>query len=182
MKKINNKLTKVLALTSVAVACVAMPQKTEAHPGYGFGGPRHMMHGPRGGFWGHGGRNFWPGFVGGVAGGIIGSAIARPYYSYGYAAPVVYTTPTVYTTPVYTTPVYTQPTVITPTVTYQQPVAQPQVIEKTVIKEVPAQQETAIQQSAPSIKVDENNGPVLIKKKAMIDGKLQDVYVPQNQR
>lgn len=181
MKKLNNKLTKVLALTSVAVACVAMPQKTEAHPGHGFGGPHHMMggwgHGPRGGFWGHGGRNFWPGFVGGVAGGIIGGAIARPYYSYGYAAPVVYATPTVYATPV-----YAQPTVITPTVAYQQSVAQPQVIEKTIIKEVPVQQETAIQQSAPSIKVDENNGPVLIKKKAMIDGKSQDVYVPQNQR
>ena len=38
-------------------------------PGPGFHHvPRHYHHG---GFWGRGGRNFWPGFIGGVVGGVV---------------------------------------------------------------------------------------------------------------
>jgi len=58
-----------------------------------------------GDWWGKGGRNFWPGFIGGVVGGIVGNAVARPYYS-----------DTVVVQP--TTTVVTQPVVV------QQPVVQ----------------------------------------------------------
>ena len=98
-----------------------------ARPGPGFGGPRGGFGGPRGGFggprpmmhhrpapimhhhhhggWGYGGRNFWPGFVGGVVGGVLTDAIIGPR---------------VITTPVVTTPVYTTPVVATPVYTSQQ--------------------------------------------------------------
>ena len=98
-----------------------------ARPGPGFGGHRGGFGGPRGGFggprpmmhhrpapimhhhhhggWGHGGRNFWPGFVGGVVGGVLTDAIIGPR---------------VITTPVVTTPVYTTPVVATPVYTSQQ--------------------------------------------------------------
>ncbi len=59
------------------------------------GGHHHRHHG--GSFWGRGGRNFVPGFMGGVVGGIIANEVVRP-------APVVVSTPTVITTtPVYST-------------------------------------------------------------------------------
>ena len=61
--------------------------------------PRHHSHG---GCWGRGGRNFWPGFVGGVVGGAVARTIVAP-------APVVVTTPAVVTQPV-----VVQPTVVTP--------------------------------------------------------------------
>ena len=89
--------------------------------GHHGGGPRPMMGGHHGGgphgggfrpaphhpgghhhggsFWGRGGRNFWPGFVGGVIGGALVDTVVSP-------APVVVTTPVV-TTPVVTTPVVT---------------------------------------------------------------------------
>jgi hypothetical protein len=36
----------------------------------------HHAHRHKHSVWGHGGCNFWPGFVGGVVGGAIGSALA----------------------------------------------------------------------------------------------------------
>ena len=52
-------------------------------------------------FWGRGGRHFWPGFVGGVVGGVLYDTVVTP-------APVVVTTPTVVTTtPVVATTVST---------------------------------------------------------------------------
>ena len=51
-----------------------------------------------GGVWGPGGRNFWPGFVGGVIGGVVTRAIVDP-------APVVVTTPAVVRTTVVSEPV-----------------------------------------------------------------------------
>ena len=97
----------------------------------GFGGPRGGFGGPRGGFhggfrpapvmhhrpapppmhhhggWGRGGCHFWPGFVGGVVGGVLTDAIIGPRVvtTPVVAAPVV--TAPVVTTPVVTTPVYT---------------------------------------------------------------------------
>ena len=98
-----------------------------AGPHGGFGGHRGGFGGPRGGFsrpapmmhhrpapimhhrpapimhhhhhsgWGRGGRHFWPGFVGGVVGGVLTDAIIGPTV---VTAPVV-------TTPVVATPVYT---------------------------------------------------------------------------
>ena len=112
------KTTMIVALA--AVMCTGMTY-AKGHHGGGFGGPRPMM-GGRGGFrpapvhhhrhhhhgsvWGRGGSNFWPGFVGGVIGGVLADAVVSP-------APVVVTTPVV-TTPVVTTPVVTTPVVSTP--------------------------------------------------------------------
>ena len=100
------KTTMIVALA--AVMCTGVTY-AEGHHGGGFGGPRPMM-GGRGGFrpapirhhhhgsvWGRGGSNFWPGFVGGVIGGVLADAVVSP-------APVVVTTPVV-TTPVVTAPV-----------------------------------------------------------------------------
>lgn len=112
------KLMMVVGAVLCTSVCMARP-----HGGpVGHGGPGRgpvMHHG--GGFghrplpppvhhhhhssWGHGGRNFWPGFVGGVVGGLVYDAITP--------APVVVTTPTVYTTPVVTTPVVAAPAVTT---------------------------------------------------------------------
>ena len=76
--------------------------------------PRPVMHHHHhgGGVWGHGGRNFWPGFVGGVIGGAITRTIVEP-------APVVVTTPTVVTPTVVTTPTVVAPTVVAPVTTTQ---------------------------------------------------------------
>ena len=114
--KMTKKLTIMVAIAMCAVAAFARP---------GFGGPHGGFGGPRGGFhggyrpapimhhggyhhhhystWGRGGSHFWPGFVGGVVGGVLTSSIAP--------SPVVVTSPVVtapvVTTPVYSTPVYT---------------------------------------------------------------------------
>ena len=60
--------------------------------------PRHHHHST----WGRGGRNFWPGFVGGVVGGML--------YD-GFAGPTVVTTPTTVVVP-QSTVVVPQTTVI----------------------------------------------------------------------
>ena len=114
--EMTKKLTIMVAIAMCAVAAFARP---------GFGGPHGGFGGPRGGFhggyrpapimhhggyhhhyystWGRGGSHFWPGFVGGVVGGVLTSSIAP--------SPVVVTSPVVtapvVTTPVYSTPVYT---------------------------------------------------------------------------
>lgn len=64
--------------------------------------------------WGRGGRNFWPGFVGGLVGGIVANTVVSP-------TPVVVSQPAVVAQPV----VVTQPTVITQPVVTQTVVAQP---------------------------------------------------------
>lgn len=112
----NKKMILVFGAVLAAGTLMARP---------GFGGPRGGFGGPRGGFsrrpapmmhhrpapimhhhhhsgWGHGGRHFWPGFVGGVVGGVLTDAIIGPRVitTPVVAAPVV-------TTPVVTTPVYT---------------------------------------------------------------------------
>lgn len=60
--------------------------------------PRHHYHG---GYWGRGGSCFWPGFVGGVVGGVIADAVIGP----AVVASSVVTAPVV-AQPVVTTPVY----------------------------------------------------------------------------
>ena len=76
------------------------------HGGFGHRPPPPMHHHSHS-VWGHGGRNFWPGFVGGVVGGLVYDAITP--------APVVVSTPTVYASPtVATTPVVAAPVVTTP--------------------------------------------------------------------
>ena len=62
---------KMLVLVVVAALSAGVFARPHGwHPGPA---PMHVHH--HGGHWGRGGRNFWPGFVGGVVGGaIIGSA------------------------------------------------------------------------------------------------------------
>ena len=84
------------------------------HHGWHGGYHHHHYHG---GYWGHGGRYFWPGFVGGLIGGAISSTVV--------ASPTVVATPTVVTTPVVTQPVVVQQPVVTQTVVAQ-PVTQVQ--------------------------------------------------------
>lgn len=115
----NKKLTIAVAMVALTFAAFARPH---GGPHGGFGGPRHGFYGPRPVYhwgpgyhhhystWGRGGSHFWPGFVGGVVGGFVGSAITP--------APVVVSQPIV-TTPVVTTPVVTTPVVTTPTYTTQ---------------------------------------------------------------
>jgi len=66
-------------------------------------------------WWGRGGRNFWPGFVGGVVGGLTYNALATPSYR---ETVVVQSTPAVVTQPV----VVQQPVVVTPPVAQTQSV------------------------------------------------------------
>jgi len=76
-------------------------------------GPAPCHYRPCHDYWGRGGRNFWPGFVGGVIGGAIASSVVTP-------------TPVVVTQPVVTTPVVvTQPTVVTQPVVQQTVVTTP---------------------------------------------------------
>ena len=101
----------ILAVASVVCAgtCLARP-----HGGPGRGHYHHHHHGG----WGRGGRNFWPGFVGGIVGGALYDAVVSP-------APVVAPAPVVVTpapvvvnpAPVVVNPapvVVNQPAVVTP--------------------------------------------------------------------
>ena len=86
------------------------------HHGWHGGYHHHHCHG---GYWGRGGRYFWPGFVGGVVGGVVGTTLVRPYY-----------TDTVVVEPA--TTVVTTPTVVQqPAVVQQQPVVVQQPVQQT---------------------------------------------------
>ena len=112
----NKKMTAIVAISAVMCAGSVFA-RGPGGPRGGFGrGPAPVMHHHHGGgVWGHGGRNFWPGFVGGGVGGVLSGGIHRPpppprYY---YSAPVVTPAPVVVTPPVVTpapvvvtTPVY----------------------------------------------------------------------------
>ncbi len=78
--------------------------------------------------WGRGGRNFWPGFVGGVVGGALASTIIERDTVVVQPATTVVTTPAVVQQPV----VVTQPVVV------QQP--QPVVVTQPVVVQQPVQQ------------------------------------------
>ena len=134
MNKKNMKRTVAVACATILCAGACL-----AHPGgHGPGGPgrpgwhrpsppsrcaRYRHHAPyrhHGGAWGRGGRNFWPGFVGGVIGGAVARTIVEP-------APVFVTTPPVVTTPtVVTRPVVVQQPVIQQTAVVASPVTQVQ--------------------------------------------------------
>ena len=122
----NKKVLMTVATALVAGTLLARPHGGFGGPRGGFGGPRGpmpMMHhhmGPRMPMhrpppppmyhhhhhyssWGRGGSHFWPGFVGGVVGGVIADAIISPTV----VASSIVTAPTVVTTPVYAPqPVY----------------------------------------------------------------------------
>lgn len=120
--KMTKKLTILVAIAMCAVAAFARPGFGGPHGG--FGGPRGFHGGFHGGYrpapimhhggyhhhhystWGRGGSHFWPGFVGGVVGGVLTSSIAP--------------SPVVVTSPVVTAPVVTTPVVAAPVYTTQQ--------------------------------------------------------------
>lgn len=96
----------IIVTMAMVAACAAFAGPRGHHRGFGRGPHpvRHHHHHHHGhSSWGRGGRNFWPGFVGGVVGGIVSRSVVSP-------APVVVTTPTV------VTPTVVTPTVVTPTV------------------------------------------------------------------
>jgi hypothetical protein len=112
--KMNKKMILVFGAVLAAGTLMARPGPGFGGHRGGFGGPRPMMHHRPAPMmhhrpapmphhyhhhsgWGHGGRHFWPGFVGGVVGGVLTDAIIGPTV---VTAPVV-------TTPVMATPVYT---------------------------------------------------------------------------
>ena len=105
----NKKLVVAIAIAMCVFASAFARPHCGHHGGFGHRPPPVMHHGYHHyhcSFWGHGGRNFWPGFVGGIVGGVVGNAIASP-------APVVVASPTVVASPVVTTPVVTTPTYTT---------------------------------------------------------------------
>ena len=115
----------MMALSVMTLVCsVGLARPNGGGPAPRGGGPR-----PQGGpaqraperprshdsAWGKGGRNFWPGFVGGLVGSTLTKPVPPPPKPTVVTTQVV--TPTVVTTPVVTTPVVTTtPVVVTPTV------------------------------------------------------------------
>ena len=115
----NKKLIVAVGVAALAIGAFAGPHGFRGGPGGFRGGPRPggFHHGPRPvmhhGFhhgphhyhsWGRGGRHFWPGFVGGVVGGLVYNSIRPVTY---VTTPTIVTTPTVVTTPVVTAPAAT---------------------------------------------------------------------------
>ena len=134
-----NKIIKtfvVLVAGTVLTAgtAVARPCHGGWHGGYHHHGWHHGYHHHHGGYWGPGGRYFWPGFVGGVVGGVVGTTLVRPYC---HETVVVEPATTVVTTPT----VVQQPVVVQqqPVVVQQQPVVvqQPTVVQQPVVQRQP---------------------------------------------
>ena len=99
------KILVMVGVMTIAAGAFAFPHRG----GFYHRAPIHHYH--HGGFWGRGGRNFWPGFVGGVVGGVLTETILAPRETVVVTpAPTVVTTPTVVTAPT----VVTTPTVVTP--------------------------------------------------------------------
>ena len=108
------KMKKLLTILFIAFASIAFAHGPAPmhRPHYAYHAPvvhyhRHHNHS----FWGRGGSNFWPGFIGG----IIGSTIVN-------------TTPIVQRPVVVQQPVIQQPVVVQPSVVVQQPVIQQPVL------------------------------------------------------
>ena len=124
MKKI------IFALVAAILATTTMARPSYNYQVRRFGdGPawaRHHYHGwhghhaeyyHHGSFWGRGGRNFWPGFVGGAIGAAVVNAVTQP--TVVVTPPAVVTTPQVVAPQVVTQPVVTQPVVTQPVQVYQ---------------------------------------------------------------
>ena len=144
----NNTMKKILVLAAVAAMGVGTCQaRPHGGPGRHGGGPRpasvvHRVHGGHygghgyhhGGVWGRGGRNFWPGLVGG----IIGGALLPPPPLLVPPVPV----PVVVHRPVVAAPA---PVVVQPApVVVQQPVVQ----QQPVVVQQPVVQQPVVQQPA----------------------------------
>ena len=114
----NKKLIVVFGVSLLAAGAFARPggHHFGGHPGHhGFVAPRHHYH-HGGGWWGRGGCHFWPGFVGGVVGTVVGNTLVAPRE----------------------TVVVQQPTVVTQPVVVQQPAVQTVWIEGRYVDQVQA--------------------------------------------
>ena len=125
-------MNKKLMIAGATVLALALGAFARPH-GPGF------YHGPRyhGGFWGRGGCNFWPGFVGGVVGSALYDAVTYPRYA---SSVVVTPAPAVVAAPA---PVVVQqpaPVVVQQPapVVVQQPVAQSVWVEGRYVDQVQA--------------------------------------------
>ena len=113
-------MNKKIVITLCAVTVMAGGAFAHGHGGFHHGphhgwGPRphYYHHHCHGGYWGPGGRYFWPGFVGGVIGGAVASTIIEPRETVIVQQPAVVTQPVVVQQPA-------------PVVVQQQPVVVPQ--------------------------------------------------------
>jgi len=133
----------------IALAAVTMSLGAFAHGWHGC--HPHYYHG---GWWGRGGCNFWPGFVGGVVGGMIGTSLTRPNYR---ETVVVQPAPTV----------VTQPFVVQQPVVVQQPqpivVQQPAVVQQAqpVVVQQPVAQTTTVWVEGRYVDQPQANGSVV---------------------
>lgn len=82
----NKKLIVALCVATVAVGAFAKPHGCGPRPGRPHApmhrrmpAPPHAHHHHKHSVWGRGGQNFWPGFVGGVVGGMIVEATTGPH-------------------------------------------------------------------------------------------------------
>jgi len=118
----NNKTKMTMVMAAAAVMCMGTCFARGHHGGPRGGyGPR-VSHGPSHhhhhhySTWGRGGRNFWPGFVGGFVGGMVSEAIVRPAPVVVSPAPVVVQQPVVVSQPVVAAPVVATPVYTTQSV------------------------------------------------------------------
>lgn len=114
-----NKKLIIAALVAVTAVgtCMAKPGRGHHHGHHHRHHHHHHRHHCSG--WGRGGRHFWPGFLGGVAAGIVvDSVVNRPTTVVAPATTVVTPAPVVVTPPV-TTVVAPAPVVVTPAPVYQ---------------------------------------------------------------
>ena len=100
------KLILIAVVLFSAAAVFARPHHSRGHH------PAHRHHSHHHSFWGRGGRNFWPGFVGGLIGGAVSRTVVPPAPVVVQSAPVV----------VQSSPIVVAP----PPVVVQQPVTQVQ--------------------------------------------------------
>ena len=111
----NKKTIVAICVIAVAGSMFATPRGGHHHHGGRHVAPRHHhVHRPKHSTWGRGGRNFWPGFVGGLVGATVARTVIEPATTIVTAPAVV--TPVVTATPVVTTaPVVVETPVVTAT-------------------------------------------------------------------
>lgn len=103
------KLFVLMGVAAMAMGAFARPH-AGPRPGPHFRPP--VVHHHHGGFWGRGGRNFWPGFIGGVIGGAVVETVVTPRTT-------VVTQPAVVTQPVIVQPAPVVVTAPAPVTTVQ---------------------------------------------------------------
>lgn len=114
----NNRKTIFVALIAVVAAgtCMARPGGYHRHRAPVHHGHHHHHRHHSG--WGRGGRNFWPGFLGGVAAGIVADSVINRPTTVITTTPVM-VAPTPVVTPAPVVVAQPAPVVVTPAPVYQ---------------------------------------------------------------